>query len=81
MPEIQVIEFLPTAQYILIGLLSPQRLDSVSNRWWALIYVCENIPSQLLTDYKNSIILPLSRLIAGKKKWRKCNLELFRDLW
>lgn len=33
MPEIQVIEFLPTAQYILIGLLSPQRLDSVSNRW------------------------------------------------
>ena len=50
--ETKLDDSFPTAQFSLNGYCKPYRLDSSSNGGSILLYVRDDIPSQLLTDYK-----------------------------
>ena len=50
--ETKLDDSFPTAQFLLNGFCKPYRLDRSSNGGGILLYVRDDIPSQLLTDYK-----------------------------
>ena len=50
--ETKLDDSFPTAQFWLNGFCKPYRLDCISNGGGILLYVRDDIPSRLLTDYK-----------------------------
>ena len=50
--ETKLDDSFPTAQFSLNGFCKPYRLDRSSNGGGILLYVRDDIPSQLLTDYE-----------------------------
>ena len=50
--ETKLDDSFPTAQFSLNGFCKPYRLDRSSNGGGILLYVRDDIPSRLLTDYK-----------------------------
>ena len=69
--ETKLDDSFPTAQFSLNGYCKPYRLDSSSNGGSILLYVRDDIPSQLLTDYKIKDHLELFSVDVNirKKTW------------
>ena len=69
--EIKLDYSFPTAQFLLNGFCKPYRLDRNSNGGGILLYVRDDIPLQLLTDYKIKDHLDLFsvEVIIRKKTW------------
>ena len=69
--EIKLDYSFPTAQFLLNGFCKPYRLDRNSNGGGILLYVRDDIPLQLLTDYKIKDHLDLfsMEVIIRKKTW------------
>ena len=69
--ETKLDDSFPTAQFLLNGFCKPYRLDRSSNGGGILLYVRDDIPSRLLTDYKikDNLELPFVEVNIRKKKW------------
>ena len=69
--ETKLDDSFPTAQFLLNGFCKPYRLDRSSNGGGILLYVRDDIPSRLLTDYKikDNRELFFVEVNIGKKKW------------
>ena len=68
--ETKLDDSFPTAQFSLNGFCKPYRFDRSSNGGGILLYVRDDIPSQLLTDYKMKNILELFFVEVNiRKKW------------
>ena len=69
--ETKLDDSFPTAQFLLNGFCKPYRLDLSSNSGGILLYVIDDIPSRLLTDYKikNNLELFFVEVSVRKKKW------------
>ena len=69
--ETKLDDSFPTAQFLLNDFCKPHRLDRSSNGGGILLYVRDDIPSQLLTDYKikGSLELFFVEVNIWKKKW------------
>ena len=69
--ETKLHDSFPTAQFSLDAFCKPYRLDHSSNRGGILLYVRDDIPSRLLTDYKikDNVELVFVEVNIQKKKW------------
>ena len=69
--ETRLDDSFPTAQFSLNGFCKPYRLDRSSNGGGILLYVRDDIPSRLLTDYKikDNLELFFVEVNIRKKKW------------
>ena len=69
--ETKLDDSFPTAQFSLNGLCKLYRLDRSSNGGGILLYVRDDIPSRLLTDYKikDNLELFFVEVNIRKKKW------------
>ena len=69
--ETKLDDSFPTGQFSLNGYSKPYRLDSSSNGGGILLYVRDDIPSRLLTDYKmkDNVELFFVEVNIRKKKW------------
>ena len=69
--ETKLNDSFPTAQFSLNGFCKPYRLDRSSNGGGILLYVRDDIPSRLLTDYKikDNLELFFVEVNIRKKKW------------
>ena len=69
--ETKLDDSFPTAQFLLNGFCKPYRLDRSSNGGGILLYVRDDIPSRLLTDYKikDNWELFFIEVNIRKKKW------------
>ena len=69
--ETKLDDSFPTAQFSLNGFCKPYRLDRSSNGGGILLYVRDDIPSRLLTDYKikDNLELFFVEVNIRKKKW------------
>ena len=69
--ETKLDDSFPTAQFLLNGFCKPYRLDRSSNGGGILLYVRDDIPSRLLTDYKikDNLELFFVEVNIRKKKW------------
>ena len=69
--ETKLHDSFPTAQFSLNAFCKPYRLDRSSNGGGILLYVRDDIPSRLLTDYKikDNVELVFVEVNIQKKKW------------
>ena len=69
--ETRLDDSFPTAQFSLNGFCKPYRLDRSSNGGGILLYVRDDIPSRLLTDYKikDNLEFFFVEVNIRKKKW------------
>ena len=69
--ETKLDDSFPAAQFSLNGFCKPYRLDRSSNGGGILLYVRDDIPSRLLTDYKikDNLELFFVEVNIRKKKW------------
>ena len=69
--ETKLDDSFPTAQFLLNGFCEPHRLDRSSNRGGIPLYVRDDIPSRLLTNYKikDNLELFFVEVSVRKKKW------------
>ena len=69
--ETKLHDSFPTAQFSLNAFCKPNRLDRSSNGGGILLYVRDDIPSRLLTDYKikDNLELFFVEVNIRKKKW------------
>ena len=69
--ETKLDDLIPVGQFSLNGYSKPYRLDRSSNGGCILLYVRDDIPSQLLTDYKikDNLELFFVEVNIQKKKW------------
>ena len=72
--ETKLDDSFPTAQFSLNGFCKPYRFDRSSNGGGILLYVRNDIPSQLLTDYKmkNNLELFFVEVNIRKKRLLDC---------
>ena len=69
--ETKLNDSFPTCQFSVNGYSKPYRLDLSSNGGDILLYVRDDVPSRLLTDYKikDNLELFLVEVNIRKKKW------------
>ena len=69
--EAKLDDSFPTAQFSLNGFCKPYKFDRSSNGGGILLYVRDDIPSRILTDYKikDNLVLFFVEVCIRKKKW------------
>ena len=65
--ETKLDDSFPTAQFLMSGFCKPCRQGHCSNRGGLMLYIIEDIPSRLLTEYKPPENVELWKLISDRK--------------